>query len=140
MSAYQSRPSPECSWPSILHVIVVTWERVVCLICTPKGWGCTYQANHLFLCYNCYVPWPFLMASIKQLMKNNWIPQWKATTLTINQAELSQCIIVKLNPKSQFYVLLYSSRDFRHFIVDRNLISGILSYGTFEINFISNLP
>ena len=33
--------------------------RVICLICTPEGWGWTYQAGHECLCYNYYVTLPF---------------------------------------------------------------------------------
>ena len=29
-----------------LHVIVIPWARVVCLIYTPDARGCIYQASH----------------------------------------------------------------------------------------------
>ena len=79
ISAYQSRPSPECSWPLLYYMLNYSCNEWFAWYIhpKPKGWGCTYQANHSFSCYNCYVPWPLLLASIKQLMKNNWIPQMK---------------------------------------------------------------
>ena len=42
----------------VIHVIVIVipWTQVVCLICTPKGRGCAYLANHKWTWYNCYVP------------------------------------------------------------------------------------
>ena len=41
-----------------VYVTVVTQARVVCLICTPKARGWTYQADHECLCYNYYVTLP----------------------------------------------------------------------------------
>ena len=29
----------------------------------------THQANHERTCYNCYVPWPLLLVTIKQFIK-----------------------------------------------------------------------
>ena len=42
------------------YIIDVTQSLVVCLICQPSGlrplgFACTYQADHLCLCYNCYM-------------------------------------------------------------------------------------
>ena len=67
MHAYIHTPIVTCMQMCI-HLIVVTWERVHCLICmhdargraSARGRVRTYQAMHSCLCYNYYVTLPAL--------------------------------------------------------------------------------
>ena len=111
------------------YVIVVTWAPVVpwyMYTQNLRATGPRAEGIHIRQTtsarYNCHVPWSLLLASIKQLIKNNWIPQLKATTLT-RRIKLSY-LNAKLNPTSKNF-FYYKQAEQLDFV--RKLISGILA-------------